>query len=86
MARRPSGGGISRKVHREAAEADDARLDALELGPTLPVYAVAGLPAAADNDYRVVYCSNGATGSPCLAVSNGTNWLRVVFGAAVAAS
>lgn len=34
----------------------------------------------------VVYCSNGATGSPCLAVSNGTSWLRVTLGAAVAAS
>ena len=33
----------------------------------------------------VVYCSNGNTGSPCLAVSNGTNWLRIAFGAAVAA-
>jgi hypothetical protein len=78
--------GPFRKAARDAAEADDARLDALELGPILPVYTVAQLPAAADNDYRVVYCSNGATGSACLAVSNGTNWLRVVFGAAVAAS
>jgi hypothetical protein len=32
----------------------------------------------------VVYCSNGNTGSPCLAVSNGTSWLRVALGAAVA--
>lgn len=34
----------------------------------------------------VVYCSNGAAGSPCLAVSNGTSWLRIALGAAVAAS
>jgi hypothetical protein len=34
----------------------------------------------------VVYCTNGAAGSPCLAVSNGTSWLRIAFGAAVAAS
>jgi hypothetical protein len=33
----------------------------------------------------IVYCSNGASGSPCLAVSNGTNWLRIALGAAVAA-
>lgn len=33
----------------------------------------------------VVYCTNGNAGSPCLAVSNGTNWLRIAFGAAVAA-
>lgn len=34
----------------------------------------------------VVYCSNGDTGSPCLAVSNGTDWKRIALGAAVAAS
>jgi hypothetical protein len=33
----------------------------------------------------VVYCSNGNTGVACLAVSNGTNWLRIALGAAVAA-
>ena len=34
----------------------------------------------------IAYCTDGATGSPCLAVYNGTNWLRVVFGAAIATS
>jgi hypothetical protein len=34
----------------------------------------------------VVYCTNGNAGSPCLAVSNGTSWLRIALGAAVAAS
>lgn len=34
----------------------------------------------------VVYCLNGDAGSPCLAVSNGTDWKRVSLGAAVAAS
>lgn len=33
----------------------------------------------------VVYCTNGNAGIPCLAVSNGTNWLRIALGAAVAA-
>jgi hypothetical protein len=49
--------------------------------------AVASLPAASvANDGCVVYCTNGDAGSPCLAVSNGTNWLRVALGAAVATS
>jgi len=47
-------------------------------------FAVAGLPAAADNEGRAVYCSDGAAGSPCLAISDGTDWLRVTLGAAVA--
>ena len=58
----------------------------LELGPVLRTYTVATLPAAAANNRRVVHCSNGAAGAPCLAVSNGTNWVRVVFGAAVSAT
>ena len=82
--------GISGKVTpakvNAAQAADDARLDSLELGPILPTYTVATLPPAAGNARRVVYCSNGNTGVACLAVSNGTSWLRVVFGAAVAAS
>lgn len=53
---------------------------------TLPTYTVATLPAAADNSGMLVHCSNGAAGSPCLAYSNGTDWLRIVFGAAVSAT
>lgn len=49
-------------------------------------FTVATLPAAADNEGRLVYVSNGAAGSPCAAVSNGTDWLRIALGAAVAAS
>lgn len=48
--------------------------------------AVADLPAAADYEGHVLYCSNGAGGSPILAFSNGTNWLRSDTGAAVAAA
>lgn len=55
-------------------------------GPVLPSFAVAALPAAAANTGRIVRCSNGNAGVVCLAVSNGTSWLRVVFGAAVAIS
>lgn len=65
-------------------------LDSDAAGPfTLASYTVAELAAdypAASHPGAVVYCSNGDTGSPCLAVSNGTNWLRVALGAAVAAS
>jgi hypothetical protein len=41
-------------------------------------------PGASPGD--VAYCSNGAGGSPCLAVYNGTNWLRVALGAAISAT
>jgi len=34
----------------------------------------------------VVYCADGAAGNPCLAVYNGTNWLRITLGAAIATS
>jgi hypothetical protein len=52
----------------------------------LDAYAVADLPSAASHTNRLVVCPNGNAGAWCLAVSNGTNWLRVVPGAAVAAS
>lgn len=41
---------------------------------------------AAGTAGRVFYCSDGDTGDPCLAVDDGTNWLRVVLGAAIASS
>lgn len=34
----------------------------------------------------VVNCSNGDAGSPCLAVYNGTDWLRIALGAAISAT
>lgn len=46
----------------------------LDDGTTLPVD---------ENDGMLVRCSDGDDGSPCLALSNGTNWLRIVLGAAV---
>lgn len=42
---------------------------------------VANLPTGTTSE--IIYCTNGDAGSPCLAVYNGTNWLRVVLGAAV---
>lgn len=49
-------------------------------------FTVATLPAAADNIGRVVYVSNGSAGSPCAAISNGTNWKVIALGANAAAS
>ena len=53
---------------------------------TLPSYTVAAVPAAAYNVGKVIYVSNGAAGSPVVAFSNGTDWLRVDTLAAVAAA
>tara|TARA_R100000426_G_C4724167_1_gene73244 strand:- start:67 stop:378 length:312 start_codon:yes stop_codon:yes gene_type:complete len=44
---------------------------------TLPTNGTAG---------RIVYVSDGDGGNPCLAVDNGTNWLRVNLGSAVSAT
>ena len=32
---------------------------------------------------QVAYCSDGDSGSPCLAVYNGTDWTRISLGAAI---
>jgi hypothetical protein len=51
-----------------------------------PEYTVATVPSAAENKGRIISVTNGAAGAPCLAYSNGTSWLRVLLGAAVATS
>lgn len=51
---------------------------------TLPTYEVASLPTAVAGG--IIYVSDGAAGSPILAFSDGTNWLRSDTGAAVAAA
>lgn len=44
----------------------------------VPTYTVAGAPSAVTAGAgTVIYTSNGAAGSPVLAFSDGTNWLRV---------
>ena len=53
---------------------------------TLPTYTTTTLPSAAGHPQRLIWVSNGNAGAPCLAVSNGTSWLRIVPGAAVAAT
>ena len=41
----------------------------------LPTYTVATAPSAAGLTGTIVYVSNGLAGAPCVAVSNGTNWI-----------
>ena len=47
------------------------------VGPTDPT-----MPAD-EHANEVVYCSDGDSGSPCLAVSNGTDWKIIALGAAI---
>lgn len=41
----------------------------------LPAYTVASAPSAASLTGTIIYVSNGLAGNPCVAVSNGTNWI-----------
>ena len=53
----------------------------------LPTYTVAGAPSASTAGAgTLIYVSNGAAGSPILAFSDGTDWLRSDTGAAIAAA
>ena len=86
-----SANGQPRKVSmQQVVDLVQANLDSDAGGPfTLATYTVAELAAdypAASHPSAAVYCTNGDAGSPCLAVSNGTSWLRIALGAAVAAS
>tara|TARA_R100000951_G_scaffold107504_1_gene102940 strand:- start:197 stop:433 length:237 start_codon:yes stop_codon:yes gene_type:complete len=51
---------------------------------TVPTTDVAGAPAASDYTAgTIVYVSDGAAGSPILAFSDGTDWLRSDTGTAI---
>jgi len=53
----------------------------------LPTYTVANAPSAATAGAgTIVYVSNGAGGSPCVAISDGTNWKRPDTGGTIASS
>lgn len=52
----------------------------------VPTYDVAGAPSAASIAGSLIYVSNGAAGSPVLAFSNGTDWLRSDTLAAISAT
>ena len=49
---------------------------------TLENYTVSNAPPNGTTG-RVIYVSNGDSGSPCLAVDNGTNWKIVALGATI---
>lgn len=55
-----------------------------------PAYTVGTAPTASSYTGGLIYVSNGDAGSPCLAYSNGTNWIRTGTtsndGSAIAAS
>ena len=53
---------------------------------TLPTYTVSNIISASANARKLVYVSNGAAGSPVVAFSDGTNWLRCDTLAAISAS
>lgn len=53
----------------------------------VPTYTVAGAPSASSAGAgTLIYVSNGAAGSPILAFSDGTNWLRSDTGGNIAAA
>lgn len=60
--------------------------NALEAAVTLDEFTVATLPDAEVHAHKIIFVSDGAAGDPCLAFSDGEDWLRIALGAAVAAS
>ncbi|ASL24424.2 putative long tail fiber protein [Alteromonas phage vB_AspP-H4/4] len=52
----------------------------------LPIYSVASLPDPTTRYMVAVGCTDGDSGSPCLAVSDGGTWKRVALGATVSAT
>lgn len=53
---------------------------------TLPTYTVATVPGVTANARKLIYVSDGATGNPVVAFSDGTDWLRCDTLTAIAAS
>lgn len=49
-------------------------------------HTVATVPTASEHTGRLIYVSDGAAGSPVLAFSDGTDWLRVDTLAAISSS
>lgn len=65
----------------------DTATVAFGLPAKLPSFATAGAPSAATAGAgSLIYVTNGDSGSPCLAVSDGTNWRRVALGATISAT
>lgn len=51
---------------------------------TLPTFTVGTVPAAASFPRRLIHVSDGDAGNPCIAISDGTDWKRIVIGATIA--
>lgn len=49
-------------------------------------FTVATVPAAASYKGCIIYVSDGDAGADCLARSDGTNWLKIPIGIAIATS
>jgi hypothetical protein len=49
----------------------------------MSAYTVAKLPSPSANKYLLAYVTNGNNGIPCLAVSDGTAWKRILLGSTV---
>ena len=65
----------------------DANKLSFKLPPLLPSTTVAAAPSAATAGAgAAIYVSDGDSGSPCLAVSDGTTWRRIALGAAISAT
>lgn len=58
----------------------------IQIGGTvkLPIYTVSSAPSASAYYGHLIFTTNGDSGSPCLAVSDGGNWKRIALGATIA--
>lgn len=72
------------KRGQNGSKAINAALEDLATLPEMTVAQATAAGVAAANKNKMIYVSNGAAGQPCLAYSNGTSWLRILLGAAVA--
>ena len=77
------GGSAGERYHLTEAQHDSVTAQAPF---ELESYTVAGAPAASSHANKIIYVSNGDAGSPCLAASNGTNWLRISLGSTISAT
>lgn len=50
---------------------------------TLPSFTVSGAPDPTAFPGRLIAVSNGDSGAPCLAYSNGTNWIVIALGSPI---
>lgn len=73
---------ISQNLILAADTGRTAIQDIINLNPKT----VSELGAVSSVTGDVAYCSNGDAGSPCIAVYNGTNWLRIALGTAISAT